>query len=141
MVVAAEVGRRFSAEANQFLRGLVSAKSAACLTFSRGRLLVAQMALHVGVRGCELFRVCPSLAGYPEAQMVITVFERRAHVMRSVPCLEAVHASAQDVVVPPTSREHGSQETGCNSWMNCAEKVHQNNVRRRRRGQPVLCLW
>ena len=71
-----------------------------------------------------------------DAMSLITVFERRAHVMRSVPAVrdqscfagnhqgyrvskrveddprvEAVHASAQDVVVPSSSRGHGTQET------------------------------
>ena len=66
VVVAAEVGRRFFAEANQFLRGLVS------VTFSRGRLLRRGRADGAPCWGAwlRILSRCLSLAGCPQAQMV-----------------------------------------------------------------------
>ena len=75
MVVAAEVGVRFSVEANQFLRGLVSAKVRGVLDQGEGCGVVAHMAFHVGVRGCELFRVVPPWPGAPRRRWLGSLVE------------------------------------------------------------------
>ena len=65
VVVAAEVGGRFSAEANQFLRGLVSTKVRGVPDILKGKAAAAWSRIwrSIGVRGCEFFRL--SLAGCP----------------------------------------------------------------------------